>query len=100
MPKINLSVPHQLGQDEAKERISRLIAETRVKASSQVSDVAESWTGYVDTFSFRALGFAVAGSLEVQPAQIRVALTLPLAALPFRSRIEHELLAHARQLLG
>jgi hypothetical protein len=100
MPKISLSVPHQLGQEEARQRISRLIAETRAQASGQVSDVAETWTGYVDTFSFRARGFSVAGRLEVQAAQIRVDINLPFTALPFKSRIERELLAHARQLLA
>src|SRR5208282_6724718 len=100
MPKISLSIPHQLGQEEAKERISRLIAENRGKALDGVSALAETWTGYVDTFSFRARGFSVAGRLEVQAAKIVVDLSLPFAAFPFKGRIEEELLARARQLLA
>jgi hypothetical protein len=100
MPKINLSVPHQLGQEEAKARISRLIAENRAKASDQISDVVETWNGYVDTFSFRARGFSVAGTLEVQPAQIVIDVNLPFAAFPFKGRIEREMRDRARQLLA
>jgi hypothetical protein len=100
MPKIHLSVPHDLGQEEAKKRVANLIAETRAQLGAQVSDVADAWTGWVNTISFRALGFSVAGKLEVQPAQLLIDLQLPFAALPFKGRVESEILAHARQLLA
>src|SRR5579862_6864098 len=100
MPKINLSIPHQLSQDEAKERIARLIAENRAKAFDGISDLAENWSGYVDTFSFRYRGFAVTGKLEAQEAQIVVNVDLPFMALPFKGRIEQEMLTCARQLLA
>lgn len=100
MPKIHLSVPHVLGQEEAKKRIASLLADTRTRFGGQVSEVTEAWAGYVDTFSFRALGFSVAGKLEVQAAQLLVDLDLPFAALPFKGRVESEILSHARQLLA
>jgi len=100
MPKINLSVTHTLGQPEAKTRIASLIADSRNRFAGQISKVTESWNGYADAFSFEAMGFAVKGSLDVQPAQVLIELDLPWAAYPFKSRIEEELLTHARQLLG
>ena len=100
MPRIRLSVPHVLGQEEAKKRVANLIAETRAQFGAQVSDVTEVWTECVDTFSFRALGFLVAGKLEVQAAQLLVDIDLPFAALPFKGRVESELLSRSRQLLA
>jgi hypothetical protein len=100
MPKINLTVPHQLGQDEAKNRLSKLIAETRGQFGDKVTDLHEEWTGYIDTFSFRTMGMAVAGRLEVQPAGLLVDVNLPWAALPFKCRIESEIVKHARELLA
>jgi hypothetical protein len=100
MPKINLSVPHNLGQDEAKKRIAGLLADTRSRFAGQVSNVVESWNGYADAFSFEAMGFSVRGNLNVQPAQVIIELNLPLAAYPFKGRVENEILTHARQLLG
>jgi len=99
MPKISLSVRHQLSQEEAKQRLARLAAEVRAKNSGHVTDIAESWNGYVDTFSFRALGFSVSGSVEVREAEVVVEMKVPLAALMFKSRVEREVLAHARQAL-
>jgi hypothetical protein len=100
MPKINLSIPHQLSRDEARERVSRLIAEGRAQASDHISDVAETWNGYVDTFSFRARGFSIAGKLDVQPAQLVMELDLPFAAFPFKARIEQEMRERAQRLLA
>jgi hypothetical protein len=100
MPKIKLSVPHQLGQDEAKSRVTKLVAESRVKFGSNISDVQESWAGNVDTFSFRAMGFSVDGRLDVQPAAVDIELNFPWAAVPFKGRVESEILKHARELLA
>jgi hypothetical protein len=100
MPKISLSVPHQLSQEEAKSRITALMADSRNRFAGQISDVAESWNGYVDAFTFRGMGFSVSGKLDVQPAQVLIELNLPLAAYPLKGRIEKEILAHARELLA
>jgi hypothetical protein len=100
MPKINLSVPHQLGREEAKTRIARLIADSRSRFAGQVTDVSESWTGYVDSFRFRAKGFGVNGSLDVQADQVSIEIHLPLAAYPWKGRIESDILNHARELLA
>ncbi len=100
MPKINLSVPHNLTRQEAKCRIRALIADCRSRFAGHVSNVAECWSGYADAFSFKAMGFSVSGKLEVQPAQVLVEIVLPLAAFPLKGRIESEIQAHARQLLA
>jgi hypothetical protein len=100
MPKIELSVAHKLSQEEAKKRIAGLMADCRTRFAGQVSNVAESWNGYLDSFSFEAMGFAVSGKLEVQPTQVSIEMNLPWAAYPFKGRIENEILTHARQLLA
>jgi hypothetical protein len=100
MPKISLSVAHQLGQEEAKNRLAGLIADSRSRFAGQVSQVAESWNGFVNAISFQAMGFSVTGKLDVQPAQVMIELNLPWAAYPFKGRIENEILTHARQLLA
>jgi predicted NBD/HSP70 family sugar kinase len=100
MPKINLSVAHQLGQEEARKRLAGLMAESRTRFAGKISQVAESWNGYVDTFSFQAMGFSVSGTLDVQPDQVSIEMNVPWAAYPFKARVENEILTHARQLLG
>jgi hypothetical protein len=100
MPKINLSVPHNLSQEDAKFRVTSAIADCRTRFSGRLGNVTECWTAYTNAFSFKAMGFFVSGQLDVQPGQLHVELHLPLAAYPFKSRIESEILAHARQLLA
>jgi hypothetical protein len=100
MPRIQLSVPHQLGQDEAKSRISKLISETRGQFGDTLTDVEEAWSGNIDAFRFRAAGFAMDGQLDVQPAEVRINLNFPWTALPFKGRMESEILKHARALLA
>jgi hypothetical protein len=46
------------------------------------------------------MGFSISGRLDVQPDQVSIEMNLPRAAYPFKARIENEILAHARQLLG
>jgi hypothetical protein len=100
MPKIKLSVPHQLGQDEAKSRVARLIAETRGQFGDRVTGLEEAWTGNIDAFRFRAMGFVVDGQLEVEADEVRIDINLPWAALPIKGRVESEILKHARELLA
>jgi hypothetical protein len=100
MPKIDLSVAHKLSQEEAKSRIAGLLADARARFDGRVTNVAESWNGFVDAFSFEALGFAVSGQVDVQSAKVRIELNLPWAAIPLKGRIESEILTHARQLLA
>ena len=100
MPKINLSVAHNLSQEDAKIRIARLMADSRSRFAGRVSNVAESWNGYADAFSFDAMGFSVSGHLEVQPSQVLIEMTVPWAAYPFKARIESEILTHAKELLA
>ncbi|MEO7299297.1 MAG: polyhydroxyalkanoic acid system family protein [Verrucomicrobiota bacterium] len=100
MPSIKLSVPHRLGADEAKNRITKLISDTKEKFGGQVSDVRESWNGNRSDFGFKAMGFDVAGNLQVQPATVDIEINLPLAALLFKSRVESEISSRAKELLA
>jgi hypothetical protein len=100
MPAIKISVPHKLGADEAKQRIEKLVAETRDQFGGHVSDLQESWNGNHGKFSFRAMGFSVSGNLLVEPNVAHVEIQLPFAALPFKSRVENEILNRAKQLLA
>jgi hypothetical protein len=100
MPNIKLSVPHNLGQEEAKRRLTKLISESREKFRDQVSDLQESWNGNVDNFSFRAMGFSVDGKLDVQPSSLIIDMNFPWAVLPFKGKVESEILKHAAELLA
>ena len=100
MPSLKLSIPHSLGADEAKKRISHLVTDAKKHAGGMISDVEESWNGQHATFSFKAMGFSVSGTLEVAPDKVDIEIVFPFAALPFKGKVVSEITTRARALLA
>ena len=97
---MNLSVSHNLGTEEAKQRITSLVADTKAQFGGMICDLEESWSGNIGQFRFRAMGFAVTGQLHVEPTAVEIEVNFPFAALPFKSRVEKEILTQAKALLA
>ena len=100
MPTIKISVPHQLGTDEAKRRITTLISETKAQFGQEVSNLQESWNGEQGNFSFSARGFSVSGNVLVEATNARMDINLPFAAMLFKGKIEKEISSRAKVLLS
>jgi len=88
MPALSLTVPHRLPPDEALARVRRCFDDGLREHRDAVRDVDVQWGGSGARFALRARGMAVSGTLTVRTRAVRVAVKLPLAALPLRSRIE------------
>jgi len=84
----NVTVPHQLDKEEAKRRVSGLIPSLQTEFAGMVRDFTEHWEGDVLHFAFKASGFTVTGSCDVQPAAVSVEYTLPLLARPLKGQFE------------
>lgn len=100
MPSLKLSVPHKLGAEEAKKRIARLVTDLKKHAAGMISDVQESWNGEHATFSFKAMGFTISGTLDVAADKVDIEIVFPFAALPFKGKVENEITTRARALLA
>lgn len=98
MPRITLSIPHGLGTDEAKTRITGFIGQARQQIGG-VSQFKETWAGNVGSYSFRAVGFLVEGRLEVREEILEVEVEFPFAALPWKGKAENEIRSQASALL-
>jgi hypothetical protein len=99
MPKLNMKVSHRLSQDEALERIKGLLGQVKQQFADKVSDLRESWNGSNGEFSFKAMGLAVSGTLVVRGAEVELNGNLPLAAYPFKGKIESTIRERATALL-
>jgi hypothetical protein len=84
MPRLSLTIPHTLGREEA----TRRIKEQLPKARELASDLEEHWQDHTLTFSFKAMGFKVSGTLVVEDSAVQLELDLPLAAMMFKGMIE------------
>jgi hypothetical protein len=97
MPNFNMDVPHALGREAAVERLQKFM--DKVRNRSDVSDLQESWAANVLKFSFKTFGLTVEGSTTVEDDRVRMEGKLPLAAAPFRGRIEGSIREELEKIL-
>ncbi|HEX7377368.1 MAG TPA: polyhydroxyalkanoic acid system family protein [Pirellulales bacterium] len=91
MPKITISVPHQLGQEGAAERLQRFVTRLKEKHQDQVSNLEEEWNGNALTFRFKTFGFQFQGNGNVSENDATLDVDLPFAAMMFKGKIESEM---------
>ena len=100
MPKLNMTVPHRLPQDEALKRIQGLLNNVRTQFADKISDLHEEWNDNVGRFSFSAMGMPVSGTLTVKPSEIELSGDLPALAVLYKSKIESTIRQQAETLLS
>ena len=99
MPRVNMSIGHELPSAEALKRIKRLLAHTKKQYGEHISDLKESWKGSTGEFSFRVMGFLVEGTLDVRNREVVLDGKVPWAAMPFKGKIETMIREEAEELL-
>ena len=99
MPKSTINVPHQLGKDMALTRIKDILVQAKAQYGDKISDLQEDWTNEGGSFSFRAMGFKISGSMTVTDSNVEILGDYPFAALPFKGTIEATLRERAERLL-
>ena len=100
MPKSTVTVPHQLGKDEALQRIQGILVQAKAQYGDRLTDLKETWTDDGGTFSFKAMGFKISGSLKVTGDDVEIVGDYPFAAIPFKGTIESTLRERAERLLA
>jgi len=85
MPKVTVSVPHQLDPDEAMAR-SRPVVEKTVK-DFEGHDLEANWSERAAEFSFKSMAFTIKGHVAIEDAQVTVDIDLPFAAMMFKDRV-------------
>jgi hypothetical protein len=99
MPKISINMEHSLSQAVALERLKGLLNKLKSEFGNMISDLKESWDGNGAEFSFRAMGMSVEGEISVGDNTFKLDGKIPLAALPFKSKIEKAILDETTKLL-
>lgn len=88
MPSFKTEVPHQLGKEQAVEKLRTFLDGVAEKYKDQVSKLDGNWSDNVLDFSLTTFGFAIKGKLTVEDEVAQLDGTLPFAALAFRGKIE------------
>jgi len=91
MPSLNLTVPHPFTQEEAVSRLKQLMEAAKARNQGKLTDLVEEWKDSTLNFSFATFGFKVSGVVDVEPHQVKIQGTIPLAAAMFKGKIEQAL---------
>jgi hypothetical protein len=100
MSTLSMSIPHQLGKDEALNRIQSVLKNVQAKFGNQVSDLEQNWNGNAGEFSFKVMNMPVSGTLKVNDADVALDSKLPMAAALFEGKIKSIIMEEARKVLG
>jgi hypothetical protein len=100
MPRIEVAVSHNLGQEEATRRLKDQSASAKARFGQHVSDLEEGWEGNVLSFAFTNFGVRVEGSVTSGDSEVRVEADLPLVAVPFRGAIEKQIRSDLEEILA
>jgi hypothetical protein len=100
MPSISVAVAHTLGQEEASSRLKHGFGSIRQTYEQHVSDLEEAWDGHVLTYSFKTFGFTIKGTVAVEPSEVKLHSSLPLAAVMFKGTIEQQIRDQMTKLLA
>ncbi|MBL7698194.1 MAG: polyhydroxyalkanoic acid system family protein [Chitinophagaceae bacterium] len=100
MPNIEMSIPHSLGQQEALDRIQKLLGNVQDRFSGQLKDVQQNWNGNEGSFSFSVMNMPVSGKLTVNNGDVALDGKLPLAASLFQGKIKEVIMEEAKKVLS
>ena len=100
MPRISLSVPQQLGQEEALRRLKAKAESIREAYQGQATDIHEEWVGNILNFRFAVMGTRISGLLEVGAADVKVTVDVPMMAMMFKKPIERRVREEVEQVLA
>jgi hypothetical protein len=96
---IVVTVPHRLGAEEAKRRISEKIDALRRDYVDKLAYSEVNWTGGRADLRVVALGQTTIGQLDVMPDSLRIEVRLPWILASLSSRIQGVLTSNAQDSL-
>jgi hypothetical protein len=100
MPAFSVEVPHSLGQENAQQRLQSLMSKVRERYKDQVSGLEESWSDNVLTFKLSAYSFVFEGTVTVLEDCVRMAGSMPFAAMMFKGKIEQSFRSELEKTLS
>jgi putative polyhydroxyalkanoate system protein len=100
MPKLTVTVPHALGQDQAVERLKERFGDLQRRFGDSVKDFEEEWDGNVLSYRFTTLGVKVQGTVAAVDSTVTVTAELPLLAMAMKGTIETQIRSELEKILA
>ena len=96
---IDVTIPHRLTRDEARQRLQSGIARVRGQQFAQFAQVQERWSDYHMDAQVSAMGQTITGRVDVEADCVKLALDLPWLMAVFAEKIRGQIQAEGRKML-
>jgi hypothetical protein len=96
---LTVNVPHDLGRDEAKRRLSTGFGRIREQIGGKAIAVDEHWEGDRLHFTAGAFGQRVTGRADVLEESVRIEIDLPWLLATIADKLRHRIGKAGRLLL-
>ncbi|WP_153559262.1 polyhydroxyalkanoic acid system family protein [Roseimaritima sediminicola] len=100
MPAFKTSVPHGLSADEAKQRVDALMQTIDKKYPGMVNNLTSQWNDNRLSLAFTVYGFDIKSDLVVEDQRVDIDGKIPLAALPFKGKVQETISTKLQELLA
>lgn len=100
MSTLNVKIPHDLSKEEALERIKNMLNNLKKEQKDKITNLKEDWQDNKGSFSFSAMGFDLAGDVNVDDNNVEINSKLPFAVSFFKGAIEEMITKEAKKLLS
>ena len=97
---MQMSIPHQLSQEEAQQRIREVLKNVEARFGGQVKDLQQDWNGNEGKFSFTVMNMPISGTLMINNSDISLDSKLPFAVSFFEGKIREVILEEAKKVLN
>lgn len=100
MPNLTITIPHQLGRDEARRRIDEQASRLQSQHGGMLQRVEQRWEGDTMHFLVAAVGQSVSGTLRVAEQNVHLEVALPWMLAMLAGAVKARIERGGRELLG
>ena len=100
MPEFRTEIAHELGKEQATEKLKSFLDRVSERYKDQVSELTGDWTDNVLKFALTTFGFKIDGVLTVDEDVARLEGKLPFAAAMFKGKIESSIASELKKALS
>ena len=86
MPRISVTLPHQLPTEEVAEKIRPALEDTVDDFEGRELQIE--WHDDKADFSFKSLAFTIKGEVTVDESEVSVHIDLPFAAMIYKDKVK------------
>ncbi|SRR5579884_1207570 len=99
MPNLTISIPHQLGREEAKRRIGEMASHLQEQSGGLLKGVEQRWDGDTLHFVVGAAGQSISGTAHVAEQTVNLDIALPWMLSLLAGTVKKQIEQQAREAL-